>query len=197
MQAISKEEARNLVRSMRKRIPPEVFVMKSGILCRKLIRSDEWQSAKTVLLYASLPGEVVTDLLFEDAFRSGRTVAVPKVTGSEIVFSRITSMSDLSEGTFRIPEPREIVPFDFEQPLIVLPGVAFDVTGNRVGYGRGFYDRYLSAHPGLKNCAVAYDFSVFPQILADEWDVRTDCLITEKREYRNDESKPGRGHGSP
>ena len=121
----------------------------------------------------------------------------PKVTGSEIVFSRITSMSDLSEGTFRIPEPREIVPFDFEQPLIVLPGVAFDVTGNRVGYGRGFYDRYLSAHLGLKNCAVAYDFSVFPQILADEWDVRTDCLITEKREYRNDESKPGRGHGSP
>ena len=197
MQAISKEEARNLVRSMRKRIPPEVFVMKSGILCRKLIRSDEWQSAKTVLLYASLPGEVVTDLLFEDAFRSGRTVAVPNVTGSEIVFSRITSMSDLSEGTFRIPEPREIVPFDFEQPLIVLPGVAFDVTGNRVGYGRGFYDRYLSAHPGLKNCAVADDFSVFPQILADEWDVRTDCLITEKREYRNDESKPGRGHGSP
>ena len=72
MQAISKEEARNLVRSMRKRIPPEVFVMKSGILCRKLIRSDEWQSAKTVLLYASLPGEVVTDLLFEDAESDGQ-----------------------------------------------------------------------------------------------------------------------------
>lgn len=132
------------------------------------------------MVYADYNHEVVTRYIIEEAWRQGKEVAVPKVQGRDMVFYKLVDFSQLEPGYFGIPEPAfgEIV--DWTVALMIMPGVAFDRDNHRVGYGGGFYDRFLEKHPQLFKVAVAFDFQVLESVPTEPTDIFPQILVTEK-----------------
>lgn len=121
----------------------------SGRIMERLISQRIWKSAKTVLIYVSYGAEVSTEALIDRALLEGKAVFCPKVCGTEMEFYRIFSRADLKPGFHGIPEPEGGTQYR-RQPgktgadvLLIAPGTVFDRKGNRIGYGGGYYDRYL------------------------------------------------------
>lgn len=116
-------------------------------------------------------------------WKDGKTIAVPKVFGEIMKYYAITSYDDPEDGYFGIREPKhaelpEIIAGD---GLMILPGVAFDEERHRIGYGGGFYDRYLEAHPRMQKIAFAFEFQMFEEVPFEEFDRKPEKIITEKR----------------
>ena len=177
----TKEELRKEIQGLRRRLPPLLISQKSGIIAKRLMGTELWRGAEKVFLYVSMPTEVQTFDLIAAALSEGKRVAVPKVTGEDLVFHTITSFDDLDRGYRGILEPVKEWETEPAGALLVLPGTAFDEKGNRLGYGRGFYDRYLACHPDCPSAALSFDFAVYPEIPAEESDRRVGMIITEKR----------------
>lgn len=167
----------------------------------------EYQNATDVLIYASTRSEVVTDDIILDCLSEGKRVFCPKVTdrkASEMKFVRIYSPEDLKEGYFGIREP-EIGPdseiygeaspksagklhaasvdadreADVSFPLMIMPGVAFDRKRGRIGYGGGFYDRYLAGSSGISTIALCFDCQIYDgRLPLEPEDLRPDSIIT-------------------
>ena len=113
-----------------------------------LTQLPEYRNAERIMAYADYNHEVITRYIIEQAWKDGKEVAVPKVFGKDMVFYRLTDFSQLESGYFGIPEPKEDgETVSWEEAMMVMPGVAFDINCNRVGYGGGFYDRFLEKHP--------------------------------------------------
>lgn len=154
-----------------------------------LIATQEFQSAKRLALYAGIRTEVMTDYLFAESVRLGKEVCFPLVVNKQaprIAFFRVTDSSELSPGIYDIPEPStgggEVAPGEFD--LIVVPGVAFDKHGARLGYGKGYYDKALT---GLKCpvAALAFDIQVLDvTIPCEPHDVKVDMVVTQTRVVR-------------
>lgn len=153
-----------------------------GKICTQLHSLPLFIQAKTVCIYVSLPEEVDTRDSIEQLFQQKKNVVVPNVgKGGLLDLYRISSLSDLKPGKFHIPEPdntHEIV-----SPLLIdvfiIPGVAFDRQGNRLGRGRGYYDRLLQ-DVRTPIIALAYDFQVIAQVPRASYDVSVPVIITEK-----------------
>ena len=168
----------------RRRMPPLLLVQKSGIIAKRLMNLPEWKEAGHVLTYVSTPGEVDTHGIIEAAWAEGKRVFAALVQGDDLTFHEIMCLNDLHPGFHGIEEPSCEGKSDWKDPLVIVPGTAFDEQGNRLGYGRGFYDRWLAVHPGHTTVGPAYDFSVFSSIPADEHDQKVNILVTEKRIIR-------------
>ena len=130
--------------------------------------------------------ETETSDLIRQAWADGKKTAVPKVIGETMKFFYITSLeNDLEEGYFGIRENYEKNPADEaadrEGSLMLMPGVAFDEARHRIGYGGGFYDRYLEAHPGLRTAALAFEFQVKAEVPFEKFDILPGRIVTEKR----------------
>lgn len=178
---MTKEELRRQMLAARKRVPELMLRQRSGIIVQQLTRTEEWKKAKSVWTYISLPGEVETTTLIEKAWREGKEVAVPKVEGDDLTFRVIDDWSEVKEGYFHVLEPVDRrISFE-EDALVIMPGLAFDLTRNRLGYGRGFYDRFLTQHTQHPTIAVSYDFALFREIPHEDSDVRPQVVITDKR----------------
>lgn len=157
----------------------------SHAIFKRLCALPVFREASWIYLYIDCRNEVMTEEIMEEALRQGKRVAAPKVCGKDMVFYEITSREDLEPGYFKIQEPREgQKPADDETALIVMPGVAFDPQRRRVGYGGGFYDRYLNSHRNHATAAVAFDFQMFEQVPWEDTDILPDILITETRCYQ-------------
>lgn len=147
-----------------------------------LIGSPLFQEADCIALYSPTRGEVETAGLFSVARQARKKVCYPRVEGERMAFIVVDSLSDLVRGTFGLLEPQEglSVPVaDLE--LMVVPGVAFDRSGHRLGYGKGFYDRELHA-VGFSGVLIGlcYEFQLLGQLPAEPHDVPVDCLVTEQ-----------------
>lgn len=112
-------------------------------IAQKVAELPEFQSAQKILAYADYNHEVMTGFIIEEAWKQGKEVAVPKVVGQDMVFYKLTDFSQLEKGYFGIPEPARGEIVQWEDAMMVMPGVAFDPQNHRVGYGGGFYDRSL------------------------------------------------------
>lgn len=183
MEKRSKKEIRTEVKKYRREAPAELIRKNSDRICQKFLELPEYQNAATVFAYMDCKQEVETKRIIEQCWRDGKTIAVPKVFGETMKYFAISSYDDLEEGYFGIMEPkheklREIV---CEEGLMILPGVAFDEERHRVGYGGGFYDRYLEAHPKMSKIAFAFEFQLFDQVPSEPYDIRPEKIITEKR----------------
>ncbi|MGN0464727.1 MAG: 5-formyltetrahydrofolate cyclo-ligase [Lachnospiraceae bacterium] len=150
---------------------------------KRLIQTKEFQAAKTILIYISYNGEMMTDYIIDEARRQNKIVAAPTVLGREMEFFTFSSKEELVKEKHGIlePIPSEKTKIREEEALIIMPGVAFDEEKNRVGYGGGFYDKYLQKHPNLKKIAIAYEFQIVDFVPTDEFDQKPDCIITEER----------------
>ena len=182
MPTMTRQELRKKITAERKRIPESLLVRAGEIIQRRIVRTAFWTEAEEVWLYISKPREVGTGFLLEEALRAGRRVAAPRVEGSSMDFYYIGGREDLRAGAFGLLEPSPDCPkAAYPRAAILMPGLAFDPEGNRLGYGRGYYDRYLTEHPGHPTCAAAFDFSILADIEPEEWDVRPDFIVTERR----------------
>lgn len=180
----TKSDIRKKVFRLRKETPREQILRDSHTICGRLTGLPEFSQASWIYLYIDCRNEVMTGEIFREAMNMGKQVAAPKVEGKEMVFYRISGEEDLEPGYFGIREPRQGLPAaDGSNGFMVMPGVAFDRKKGRVGYGGGFYDRYLAAHPNLFTAAVAFEFQLFDQVPREETDIIPRCLITEKCIY--------------
>ncbi len=159
---------------------------KSALIQKRLVESPLFIGAKRLALYSSCQNEVLTDEVFKKAKKEKKAVCYPRVMKgtSAMLFIEVRSLDELTPGAFDIREPgeageRAVDPASLD--LIVLPGVAFDRRGARLGFGMGFYDRVLT---GL-SCplvALAYEFQVTDTVPTESFDVRVNAVITEKSE---------------
>ena len=112
-------------------------------ITKNITALPEYQTADRILVYADYNHEVMTGFLIEKAWADGKEIAVPKVQGLDMIFYKLTDFAQLEPGYYGIPEPVSGEIVQWEDALMIMPGVAFDRQNHRVGYGGGFYDRYL------------------------------------------------------
>ena len=133
--------------------------------------------------------KILARLLIETAWNLNKIVAVPKIINGNMSFYRIQSFKDLTIGTFNILEPTSNELICTTEGLMIMPGVVFDKNCHRIGYGKGFYDRYLKNYPQLNKIAVAYDLQVVDHIQSEAHDINPHFVITESQIYDEKKSK--------
>lgn len=156
----------------------------SRTITEKVIRLPEFVNTDRVLIYADYNHEVMTGFLIEAAWKAGKEVAVPRVEGRNMTFYKLTDFSQLSPGYFGIPEPEQGERVNWKDALMIMPGVAFDHACHRVGYGGGFYDRYLEKHPELTRLALAFEFQMLSQVPTEPTDISPQIIVTEQQSIR-------------
>lgn len=179
---MEKKEIRKQVFKSRKELTEAELEAKSRVICEKIMQMDAFLKADTLYTYMDCKGEVSTKLLMEAAWKMGKKVAAPRVHGENMTYYLIDSMADVEPGYYDIPEPKAECPeAEAEQALLIVPGVGFDAMRHRCGYGKGFYDRYLSVHNAHATVAVAFEFQVVDEVPAQPHDINPQYLITEER----------------
>mgnify|MGYP003295633210 FL=1 len=181
-----KNKIRKEILALRKAMPIYLLEENSRIIAEKVITHPKYQAAELVFAYIDAKGEVITKDIIEHAWSNNKRVVVPKVQGDRMEFYEIASYHDLEPGCFGIMEPKitcmEITDIP-KNSVVIMPGVAFDKTGNRIGYGKGYYDKYFSKYPDLCKIAIAFSLQIVSEIQADKFDVKADCVITESVIY--------------
>lgn len=190
---MSKSELRKDVVKERVALPPALVTQKSASITEKIIDLEEYRRAGTIMVYVDFRNEVETAALIRAALAAGKRVAVPvtDIPGKKLTPSRLLDYpGDLVPGAWGILEPRA----EFFRPvrpeeidLVVVPGVAFDEKGNRLGYGGGFYDRFLPrTRQGTVYLAPAFELQVKPDVYPGKHDCPVHILVTEERVIRTD-----------
>ena len=175
---MNKQELRKAIREKKRAMSPEEIEGKSRVLTEKFLRSEAYRAAKTVYGYLPYNQEVRTVALLEQVLRDGKRVAVPKCYGDEMRFIYLTDLTAVEKGYAGIPEPIADGPIaDDETALVLMPGMAFDMAGHRIGYGGGFYDKFLAKEPDHPTLALCYDFQVLPHLETEEFDIPVDTVI--------------------
>lgn len=183
---MEKERIRRELLQKRINLSEEERLRLSQKIVENLRSLPEYRQAKKVLLYCPIKGEPDLTPLFEEVI-SEKELILPKVNGEELKLYKVETPSCLSVGAFGILEPtkgKEVSPQELD--FVVVPGVAFDLRGYRLGFGKGFYDRLLKKTRATK-VGVAYSFQVLERVPNDAWDVPVDIILTEKfiRRLRN------------
>ena len=176
----TKQDIRKRMLFLRGQMTEEEREEKSVTITRALLERREYRDSKAVLAYMDYNHEVITRYIIEKAWKDEKAVFAPRVNGKEMNFYRIRSFSDLAPGIHKIPEPTTIESFSGKEALVIVPGVAFDRARRRLGYGGGFYDRYLAAHPELSTLAVCFSFQILQRIPSDNHDIPMQIIMTEK-----------------
>ena len=176
----SKNELRQMVRQRKREFSRLQLKELSLAGNQRIITSQRYREASTIMLYASLPDEVDTSLLLSHSLVEGKMVLLPKVTGETTMELRVYKKEqDLVEGAFHIMEPTGRSFTDYASiDLAVIPGMAFDTSGNRLGRGKGYYDRFLSLLPPyIYKIGVCFGFQMFDSIPSDTTDIRMNEVI--------------------
>lgn len=177
---MEKHELRKIVRAAKKEVPLEEKIRRSQPIMHKVETLDKFRTAKTVLLYWSMDDEVYTHDFVKRWYKE-KTILLPCVVGDDLLLRQYTGPESMVPGPqFGIPEP---VGPEFTQldsiDMIIVPGVAFDKKNNRMGRGRGFYDRLLKSTPKAFKVGVAFNFQMFEEIPVEPFDVAMDAVLTE------------------
>ncbi|HID73193.1 TPA: 5-formyltetrahydrofolate cyclo-ligase [Candidatus Micrarchaeota archaeon] len=167
--------------SQRNSLSPEMIAEHSKSIAEKLFDEEHFKNANTIAFYLPKGSEVDTTFMIE-ALEGDREILVP-VTTDELEMVKFTSFENLGPGKFGVLEPREKIPSSSFSDVVVVPGVAFGLCMHRLGYGLGYYDRFLSRSPAFR-IGICYDFQVAEKLPTHENDQRMDMIITEKRVIR-------------
>jgi 5-formyltetrahydrofolate cyclo-ligase len=180
----TKETIRKEVLSKRKSLDENSVKELSSKVINSLAKVLRKVKPSSVMLYYPIKGEVNLLPLAEELLRQGVEVSFPKVVGDEIVPLKVSSLKELSPGAFSVPEP----PFSEERlsepQVVVVPGVAFDRRCYRIGYGGGFYDRFLAKNPDKTKIGVCFHFQLFKELPVEPHDQPVDLVITDKTTKR-------------
>ena len=175
---MDKKELRRTIREHKRAMTEEEIVQRSEKLGKLFVQSEAYKNAKTIYGYLPYNQEVRTVPMLEQALKDGKKVAVPKVYGDEMKFLYLDDLSKVSKGYAGIPEPIADEPVaDDETALVLMPGLAFDPAGHRIGYGGGFYDKFLAAEPNHPTLALCYEFQMLPELHTEEHDIPVDTVL--------------------
>lgn len=180
-----KKELRAQCKAVRNDMPPDVKKKRDSGILERITASSAYKQASIILTYVSTDIEVDTSALILRALEDKKRVAVPRcIDGTrDMDFYFIKDMSDLEKGSFGVMEPvpaRCVKAYAFETALCIIPGLAFDMAGFRLGYGKGYYDRFLSAHPRLVKMGICYCACTCNELIHGRYDIGADYLVTEK-----------------
>lgn len=180
---MDKKEIRKEVLSLRDSLSEQERQRGNILVTEKILGHQWYYGAENLLLFASYGSEIDTSLLLEDALKQGKKVFLPKVVGKDMIFYRITTVKDLTKGFKSILEPKgDTEVFQGEKnlankTLMIMPGVSFDLKRRRIGYGGGFYDRYLADKPWLRTIAIGYKCQILEELPCEETDIRPGQVI--------------------
>jgi len=187
MSGLTKDGLRRELINKRESLTDEEINDRNALIAESLIRVCE--GAESIFTYISGEYEADTKRTIESLLKEGRAVAVPLVFKDEgaIRFYRIMDFENLRQGSFGIYEPvigeSEPEIFPDEGSVIIVPGAVFDKGGYRIGYGGGYYDKYLSDKQNIMKIGVCFDFQVIGSVPRDGFDVPVDMVVTDKRIY--------------
>jgi 5-formyltetrahydrofolate cyclo-ligase len=181
--ASRKDTIRRLVLAKRSRLDAEERAARAAALTDRLLALPEMEAARAVLAFASIWSEVPTERLLGAIIDRGRTLLLPWVSDDGVLrASAVDSIEELEPGYRGIPEPRAREPVPpADADVIIVPGVAFDPTGARLGYGGGFYDAFLRAARGVFRIGICFELQVVDSIPVEEHDELVDVVVTEER----------------
>ena len=152
---------------------------KSKVIVNQIMNHQKYIDANIIACYCSLKDEVCLDELITDAWKNKKIVVVPKVNGNKMEFYEIKNMNDLEIQSFGIREPKHDFTFDKHKiDLFFVPGVAFDIYGNRMGFGKGYYDRYLVDLDAYK-IGICFREQLDDHIPTDEFDIKMNEIIVD------------------
>jgi 5-formyltetrahydrofolate cyclo-ligase len=186
---VVKKDLRQRLRKVLADLPAEAQATRSHAVCQRLIEQTEFRKSEVLMIFLSLPGEVDTSPIVLRAWQDRKRVLAPKVSWNQrrMMPIEIRSLTeDLLVSDMGIREPAAGIPFPVSLiDLVIVPGLGFDEFGNRLGRGRGFYDRFL-AHPEFKgvSCALAFEDQMLSSIPVGPLDRQVDLLITDQKVRR-------------
>lgn len=187
-----KRELRKGIIKERMSLKPEEVKQKSELIANRLFSLEEFEISKTVMLYLDFRNEVATEAIIQECFSQGKRVLIPitQLEPPKLIPSELKDYpGDLTTGTYGILEPQKdkirlVEPEEID--LVLVPGVAFDIKGNRLGYGGGFYDRFLNrTKPGTPFIALAFELQVRDEVYPEPHDHPVHYVITEERVIQN------------
>ena len=188
---VMKKQLRSSLIKKRNALTPGQVAEKSALITGRLLALDEYRSARSIMVYLDCRNEARTADLVTRALADGKSVSAPVTDQAKRLLRPSLIMNfpdDLQPGAWGIPEPRPqaVRPLDpAALDMVVTPGVAFDIAGYRIGYGYGFYDRFLRrTGEGTIFIGLAYDFQVLPDVFPEAHDMPVHIILTEKRLIR-------------
>ncbi len=147
-------------------------------LMEKFLATEQYQNAGTLYGYMPYNQEVRTVPILEQALADGKRVAVPKVYGDEMRFIYVEDLTAMEKSDYGIPEPVADAPVaDDPYALVLMPGLAFTPQGQRIGYGGGYYDKFLAQEPAHPTVALCYEFQVVESLPVEKFDIPVDCVL--------------------
>lgn len=175
---MDKKTLRAEIRAKKRAMTAQEIEEKSAALAKAFYETAEYKNAKTIYGYLPYNQEVRTTQMLAHALADGKQVAVPKVYGDEMKFILLSDLSQVAKGYAGIPEPVADGPVAADPTaLVLMPGLAFDPEGHRLGYGGGFYDKFLAAEPNHPTLALCYDFQMLPHLDTESYDIPVDRVL--------------------
>lgn len=179
---VFKTELRSQIKKRRLEIPAEEKARMDALIASRLYKTSEYRTAGMLVTYVSTPMEIDTLSIIRQAWKDGKRVVVPRCIENCLMdFHEVFSMQDLSKGTFSVlePDPQKCpVVTDFFGSVCLVPGLTFDWQGFRLGYGKGYYDRFLCRYP-YKKIGLIYEGFIKSKLPRGRFDVAVDFLLTE------------------
>ena len=175
---MDKQALRKEIRDKKRAMTEAEIVAASQRLAELFVASEAYRQAKTIYGYLPYNQEVRTVPMLEQALADGKRVAVPKCYGDEMRFIYLEDLSQVEKGYCGIPEPIADEPVaDDKTALVLMPGLAFDPQGHRMGYGGGFYDKFLEKEPNHPTIALCYEFQMLEHLETEAHDIPVDTVL--------------------
>ena len=175
---MDKKELRRKIKDLKRQMSAEQIENASARLGQLFAALPQYRQARTIYGYLPYNQEVRTTAMLEQALLDGKRVAVPKIYGDEMKFIYLEDLSQVEKSSFGIPEPVADGPVAGDPTaLVLMPGLAFTQNGDRMGYGGGFYDKYLEKEPDHPTVALCYDFQIVDEIPTDDYDIPVDLVL--------------------
>ena len=175
---MEKAELRRQIREKKRAMTESQILEASDRLRELFVNCSAYHQARTIYGYLPYNQEVRTVPMLEQALKDGKRVAVPKVFGDTMKFIYLEDFTQVEKGYAGIPEPVADGPVaEDTEALVLMPGLAFDPEGHRIGYGGGFYDKFLAAEPEHPTLALCYEFQMLPKLETEAFDMPVDCVL--------------------
>ncbi len=183
--ALERERLRKQIKKLRSSQEPSEIARKSMMICTLLRQIPEIQNAQIIMAYAAIKQEVDISLYWQEEWVQGKTVVLPRVNANQLEAVKFSGWDETKPGSFGIREPQGTA-FPLENIEVVLvPGLVFDRNGNRLGYGKGYYDRFLSRLASTCFfCGIAYEFQLVENTYPTIQDIGLQVVVTEKHIIR-------------
>ncbi|SKB71965.1 5-formyltetrahydrofolate cyclo-ligase [Lachnospiraceae bacterium] len=180
---VQKKALRRKILSIRNSLSSDEICEKSESIETSLFELNIWKKAEKIFFFYGYSTEVKTDFMILHALSMGKRIFIPRVmSDTEMKFYEINDLNGLVPDRHGIPEPLASWKSTYEKPdLIIIPGVAFDGERHRMGYGMGYYDRFLSGLGGVPNAALAFELQIVENVPHGALDLPVDMVITEER----------------